>query len=371
MLQTNFEVVHVVPGRLRLRVPRVRYDEPYALRLQGLLEATDGVTGVRVNPAAKSITIDCAGAWFNDPDLQAGIFNSLGGALDPGITPQISVNFDIYCAHGLSNYEFQQLQEVKNCWLAQPGGVNLWLAGIVGIFSAVGDRLIPQEVFQKIFEVHEHVAGRWQEYWQTLQAEARLADCRDLSSAPLEVCDRLAERVRQESLRLGQSQGALLGILGPVGLIGGIPLSIVQALKTIHHFGLCYGYPPDTETEKLFSYAILAAATAHTPEDKQAAVDNLRQIHHGIYRQATDDLLKDTEVAEITGQTKEAILELAIGYFGETAVMYGIPIIGAVLGAVAMRSFVSDISTTAQRSYQLRWLLKNQKVDIETAGKHA
>jgi hypothetical protein len=96
--------------------------------------------------------------------------------------------------------------------------------------------------------------------------------------------------------------------LGPIGLIGGIPLSIVQALKTIHHFGLCYGYSPDTETEKLFSYAVLAAATAHTSGDKKAAVDNLRQIHQGIYRQATDDLLKDTEVTEITGKTKEAIL---------------------------------------------------------------
>ena len=366
MPQINFEVIHAIPGRLRIRVPRLGYDEPYALRLQGLLEAIDGITGVRVNSAARSIIINCEGAWFNDPDLQTGIVNSIQQAADPGITPQIPVNFDIYRAHGLSSYEFQQLQEVKNCWTAQPGGLNACLARVVGIFSAVGDRLIPPEVFQKIFELHEKVTGRWQEYWHTLQEEARLADCHDLSSAPLEVCDRLAERVRQESLRLGESRGAILGILGPIGLIGGIPLSIVQALKTIHHFGLCYGYPPDTETEKLFSYAILAAATAHTPEDKEAAMDNLRQIHQGIYQQATDDLLKDTEVTEITGKTKEAILGLAIGYFGETAAMYGIPILGAVLGAIAMRSFLSDISTAAQRSYQLRWMLKNQKVDLAT-----
>jgi hypothetical protein len=158
----------------------------------------------------------------------------------------------------------------------------------------------------------------------------------------------------------------VLGILGPIGLIGGIPLSIVQALKTIHHVGLCYGYPPDSETEKLFSYAVLAAALAHTPEDKQVAIDNLRQIHQGICQQATDDLLKDTEVTEITGKTKEAILGLAISYFGETSAVYGIPILGAVLGAIAMRSFIDDISTAAQRSYQLRWMSKNNRVEIKT-----
>ena len=147
MPQVKFEVVHAIPGRLRIQVPRIGYDGPYALRLQGLLEATDGITGVRLNSAAKSIIIKCEGAWCNDPDLQTNIVNSIGRAVDPGITPQITVNFDIYCAHGLSNYEFQQLQEVKNCWLAQPGGVNLWLARIVGIFSAVGDRIIPQQVF--------------------------------------------------------------------------------------------------------------------------------------------------------------------------------------------------------------------------------
>ena len=364
MPQMNFEVRHAIPGRLRIRVPRLGYDDSYALRLQGLLEAVNGVEGVRVNSAARSIIIFCEGDWFHDPDLQTGIVNSIQKAADPGITPQIPVHFDIYRAHDLSSYEFQQLQEIKNTWTAAPGGLNAWLARIVGIFSAMGDRLIPPEVFQKIFDLHEKVTGHWQEYWQTLPEEARGADCHDLSSAPLEVCDRLAARVRQESLRLGESQGALLGILGPIGLIGGIPLSIVQALKTIHHFGLCYGYPPDNETEKLFSYAILAAATAHTPEDKQAAVDNLHQIHQGIYQQATDNVLKDTEVTEITGQTKEAILGLAITYFGETAAVYGIPIIGAVLGAIAMRTFISDISTAAQRSYQLRWLLKNHKVDM-------
>ena len=138
--------------------------------------------------------------------------------------------------------------------------------------------------------MHEKITGHWRGILaRRCRKETRLPAHRQtiLSSAPLEVCDRLAGRVRRESMSLGGSQGAL--ILGPIGLIGGIPLSIVQALKAIHHYGLCYGYPPDTETEKLFSYAVLAAATAHTREDKQAAIKITcaRYIRAFISRQLT------------------------------------------------------------------------------------
>jgi hypothetical protein len=133
MSQINFEVRHAIPGRLRIRVPRLGFDDSYALRLQGLLQDVDGVTGVRENSAARCIIVNCEGDWFHDPELQAGIVNSIQKAADPGITPQIPVLFDIYRAHGLSSYEFQQLQEIKNTWTAEPGGLNACLSRIVGI----------------------------------------------------------------------------------------------------------------------------------------------------------------------------------------------------------------------------------------------
>ena len=75
-------------------------------------------------------------------------------------------------------------------------------------------------------------------------------------------------------------------------------------------------------------------------------------------------MLKDTEVTEITGEPRshsgaghKLILAKPLPYTAS-------PIIGAVLGALAMRSFMSDISTAAQRTHQLRWMLKNQKVDV-------
>lgn len=51
-------IVHAIPGRIRLRIPRLRYDPEYARRLEILLQADSSlVTTVRLKPAAASITV--------------------------------------------------------------------------------------------------------------------------------------------------------------------------------------------------------------------------------------------------------------------------------------------------------------------------
>ncbi|GAA6618864.1 heavy metal translocating P-type ATPase [Scytonema sp. NUACC26] len=55
--KVQHNLVHTVPGRLRLRVPRLRYDKDYAQRLQVLLEADAQFSSVRIKPAASSLTV--------------------------------------------------------------------------------------------------------------------------------------------------------------------------------------------------------------------------------------------------------------------------------------------------------------------------
>lgn len=50
-------VVHDVPGRLRLRLPRVAEDAAYVKRLERLATAEDSITSVRINPASSSVTV--------------------------------------------------------------------------------------------------------------------------------------------------------------------------------------------------------------------------------------------------------------------------------------------------------------------------
>ena len=53
----GYRIVHSIPGRIRLKVSRLRIDEEYANRLEGLLNAEDVVISTTINRNAASLTI--------------------------------------------------------------------------------------------------------------------------------------------------------------------------------------------------------------------------------------------------------------------------------------------------------------------------
>ncbi|MGG6269456.1 HMA2 domain-containing protein [Leptolyngbya sp. AN03gr2] len=53
----NYQIVHNIAGRLRIRIPQLAHDAEFASRLSGFVESLAGVTQVRINPAASSIVI--------------------------------------------------------------------------------------------------------------------------------------------------------------------------------------------------------------------------------------------------------------------------------------------------------------------------
>jgi hypothetical protein len=50
-------VLHQTPGRIRMGVPRLRWDEAYANRLQSLLESVDNVRSIRISVSTASVVI--------------------------------------------------------------------------------------------------------------------------------------------------------------------------------------------------------------------------------------------------------------------------------------------------------------------------
>jgi hypothetical protein len=54
---TPAALVHQTPGRIRLRVPRLKTDERYASRLQTLMESVNNVWSIRINIEAASVVI--------------------------------------------------------------------------------------------------------------------------------------------------------------------------------------------------------------------------------------------------------------------------------------------------------------------------
>lgn len=65
----DYMIVHSVPGRIRLRIPRLMSDAIYAKRLEKLLQAEDKVLGTRMNRSASSLAIQYDGAGFTELEL--------------------------------------------------------------------------------------------------------------------------------------------------------------------------------------------------------------------------------------------------------------------------------------------------------------
>ncbi|MGO9370909.1 MAG: HMA2 domain-containing protein, partial [Syntrophobacteraceae bacterium] len=51
-------VLHQTPGRIRMGIPRLRWDEAYANRLQSLLETVDHVRSIRISVGTASVVIN-------------------------------------------------------------------------------------------------------------------------------------------------------------------------------------------------------------------------------------------------------------------------------------------------------------------------
>lgn len=73
-LEVLHSIVHIIPGRVRFRVPRLLHDTDYAQRLQVLTEADAQVTSIRINRAAASVVIfkgqDAIASERSDPGCQ-------------------------------------------------------------------------------------------------------------------------------------------------------------------------------------------------------------------------------------------------------------------------------------------------------------
>lgn len=67
--EEDYTIVHSVPGRIRLRVPRLVSDVLYAKRLENLLSANERVKYVRVNRAAASLAIQYDGEGLSELEL--------------------------------------------------------------------------------------------------------------------------------------------------------------------------------------------------------------------------------------------------------------------------------------------------------------
>ncbi len=71
------QIVHATPGRLRIRIPRLRDDADYASRLEWLMGTLNGVIAVRVNPKARSLVVHYAIADGSQAEILERLFTAV------------------------------------------------------------------------------------------------------------------------------------------------------------------------------------------------------------------------------------------------------------------------------------------------------
>lgn len=65
----DYTIIHSVPGRIRLRIPRLQNDASYAKRVEKLLLTEDIVSSIRINRTASSLVIHYNGTDLTELEL--------------------------------------------------------------------------------------------------------------------------------------------------------------------------------------------------------------------------------------------------------------------------------------------------------------
>ena len=416
MLPPDYQLVHQIPGRIRIRIPALLKASAFADRLARKIARIEGVTHVRINPLASSVVINFDVPTLSSDTLQAQVqcvlreLASPAAAAAPPTGPgpetggskaarddptagrpkpkpkppsqgaarknaldEPTQRWSVAIAPGdtLTPYEQKQIEAIADWRTREPGLLTTFGAKLLTPVKALGDRLMPAAIVDQALALCEKFAAYRQTDWEKLKPEARVEKPADLQQACLETCDRLAQQVEDQALVLASAEGGIAGVFEEVGELTEIPLSIVLAVRTIHKIGLCYGYASSGQHEQLFAWSILAVSTAQTPQERRQAFSAFYHCQQQLYRQAFDQILEETLETGAFDALRQAVFRQAIAYLAEDLSGDDIPVVGILLGAAANRSFLAGIGESARRAFQLRWLLANHKLRMERTAPSA
>ena len=80
---SEYTIVHSMPGRIRLRIGRLATDADFTQRLEQLLSQEEQIANIRINRAAASITINYNAQGVSDWELGMRLMNLIETALNP------------------------------------------------------------------------------------------------------------------------------------------------------------------------------------------------------------------------------------------------------------------------------------------------
>ncbi|KAA9005832.1 EcsC family protein [Paenibacillus spiritus] len=183
---------------------------------------------------------------------------------------------------------------------------------------------------------------------------------------PLRVMDEAAERIGRSGSNTATVQGATTGFGGLFTLAADIPAVLGLSLKAIQEIGLCYGYDPTEEAERVFTVRVLQFAFADVV-GKKAVLDVLARETGpgGEWLGAASR----SSVSDIQGWRE--VIAAYRDSFATKKVMQAVPVVGVVLGAYNNRETLKSVGEAAAVLYRKRRILarlKENGAPLQLAG---
>lgn len=196
---------------------------------------------------------------------------------------------------------------------------------------------VPRAVVTRLVSTMESVAIR-SDSLREVTRSAGVADIAELTLAPMEICDRLAERFSAWAERFALVEATATGFGGP---LFHVPTQLVAALRSVMRIGHCYGYRLDQKIDQAIVIDIMEISMLQTVEDRR---DTVAALHAAIDRhvdalEGAGDLLTRT--------SRNMIAEEALDL---------VPVVGTAVSFLFDSQFMHAVDETARRIFQERWL---------------
>ncbi len=222
----EFKVAHSIPGRIRLRIPKLRQDVDFSTRLQALVGVLEPVTEVKLDRPAASLVVHYRKDRLSPVQLQGQLVVAINQAADPAVPTQMEVELPGYTLRGLTPYEYLQVQEIVQ-WRHNTPSVFANVSGeILAPIQKVVNALVPDGFLEKVIPLLETATENWHQEWAALYQQA-LADFIE-ASVEGEIqgvaVEAILKRVLRNILKLESAEvipviGVVMGIVGARAMI--------------------------------------------------------------------------------------------------------------------------------------------------------
>jgi hypothetical protein len=257
-------------------------------------------------------------------------------------------------------YEARQIRRIQKWRLRRPGWIARTIEFLVSPIVYLFRRIIPHGTVENILHGNLAFARRWAREGTTLRALG-VAHHSELTAAELLHSDRTVRRIHGRAVWLAAAAGFVSGIFGIFALPVGMAAMLNIALRTIHRIGLCYGYPAESEAERLFVYYTLSLAGNPAPEHKATSLEAMRELHAAMAAKPPE---RDQPHGGVDDTLRHKALHIAHHDFSreitrqlvEIRILTSIPGLGGIVSLIVDTRYMRSVGWAARHAYQMRWL---------------